>query len=135
MKNVLLALVALVLLAVLADCDEEPQHLQMLNVGNSEYLYIKPDSNVKGYDVLHMGYSLRSTKDGRVLHTFQHTPREVRLDDFDGDGVKDLVYIVPDPSVRGYDILRMGYSVRVALGKGDGNFQEAKVVTTLDSLR
>jgi len=135
MKNVILALTVLVSLAVLVGCDGgEPQHLQMLNAGNGEYLYVKLDQNVKGSDGLHIGYSLRSTKDGRVLHTFQYAPQEVRLDDFDGDGVKDLVYIVLDPSVKGFDGLHIGYSTRVALGKGDGSFQQAKVVATFDSI-
>lgn len=135
MKNVLLALAALVSLAVLVDCDEEPQHLQMLNTGSGEYLYVKPDRNVRGLDALSIGYSLRSTKNGRVLHTFQSAPREVRLDDFDGDGVKDLVYIVPDPNVKGSDSFSIGYSMQVALGKGDGSFQQSKMVTTFDSIK
>jgi uncharacterized lipoprotein NlpE involved in copper resistance len=136
MKSAIIALVSLVSLVILVGCNnEEPQHLQMLNAGNSEYLYVKPDRNVNGYNGLHIGYSLRSTKDGRVLHTFQYSPQEVRLDDFDGDGVKDLVYIVLDRNVKGHDGLHIGYSMRVALGKGDGSFQQAKVVTTFDSIK
>ena len=133
MRNAVFALTALVSLVVLVGCDGEPQHLQMINAGNSEYLYVKPDRNVKG-DGIRVGYSLRSTKDGRVVHTFQYAPKEVRLEDFDGDGVKDLIYIVPDRNVRG-DGVRIGYSMRVAPGKGDGNFQQAKVVSTFDSIK
>ena len=133
MKNTILALSALVSLMALVGCNSEPQHLQMINVGNSEYLYVKPDQNVKG-DGIHVGYSLRSTKDGRVVHTFQYAPKEVRLEDFDGDSVKDLIYIVPDKNVQG-DGIYIGYSMRVALGKGDGNFQKAKVVSTFGSIR
>ncbi|MBN2093964.1 MAG: hypothetical protein JW740_01135 [Candidatus Zambryskibacteria bacterium] len=133
MKNAMLALTALVSLVVLVGCDEEPQHLSMINAGNSEYLYVKPDQNVKGAG-FNVGYSLRSTKDGRVVHTFQYAPKEVRLEDFDGDGVKDLIYIVPDQNVKGAGF-NVGYSMRVALGKSDGNFQQAKVVSTFDSIK
>lgn len=115
-------------------CGGEPQHLKMINVGSGEYLYVKPDPDVRGVNSLYIGYSLRTTKDDKVLHTFQYKPKEVRLEDFDGDGVKDLVYVVPDPNVKGLSGLHIGYSMRVALGKGDGTFLQASVVATFDSI-
>ncbi len=132
MRNMILALLTAVSLATLVGCGEE-QHLPMLNAGNGEYLYVKPDQNVQGVGIM-VDYSLRSTKDGRTVHTFQYAPIELRLEDFDGDGVKDLIYIVPDQNVKGVGIM-VGYSMRVALGKGDGTFQQAKVVSTLNSIK
>ena len=135
MRSNIIVILLIGLVAFMAGCDSSsPPHLKMINVGESEYLYVKSDQKVKGASVLCAGYSLRSTKNDKVLHTFQHRPKEVRFEDFDGDGVKDLVYIVPDPNVKGVSGLTAGYSMRVALGNGNGTFCQAKVVATFDSI-
>lgn len=131
--NVFLSLALLALVIFLAGCGATEQHLQMLNAGNGEYLYVKPDQSVKG-DSFRIGFSLRSTKDGRVVQEFQYAPLEVRLEDFDGDGVKDLVYVIADPKVKG-DAFNIGYSMRVALGIGDGSYKPAKVVSTFATIQ
>src|SRR3989344_2344828 len=135
MKNMVLALVALISLAMLGGCDGELQHTSVFNDDSGEYLTVKIDQRVSGNTCIdRIGYSLTSRKDGRVVYTFQYAPKKMRLEDYDGDGVKDLVYVVPDQSVRG-DAIYIVYSMRVALGKGDGNFRQSKVVQTFDSLK
>ncbi len=134
MKNIIILLLVMASW-FLVGCDQAPPpHIPMIKLGNNAYLYVAVDEKVAGVSGLHFGYSLRSSKDDRILQTFIAAPKEVRLEDFDGDGVKDIVYIVIDKTVSGSTPLNYGYSMRVALGKKDGTFQLAKVIKTFKSI-
>ena len=107
-------------------------HIEMLNAGNGEYFILQPDQNVKG-DWPLVGYALRSSKDNRVICTFQNRPVELRFEDHNGDGVKDLIYIRHDQNVKG-DWPLVGYSMWVAIRNCNGTFQPARMITTFPTL-
>jgi hypothetical protein len=118
----------------LAACNDE-QPLPLIKADTGEYFVLKYDQKVKGATNMVVGLSMTSTKDDRVIHTFESKPLKLQLDDFDGDGIKDLVYVVYDQNVKGPTSLTVGVSLRVALGKGDGTFGEAQVVKTFASIQ
>lgn len=133
----LITLLVISFLSFLAACtppEFKETRIPLLHLGGNEYLYVGMDKTVRGGSPIDYGYSLRSTKDGRVLLTFEFPPKEVRLEDFNGDGVKDLVHIVTDRKVEGINPLDFGYSLRVALGIGNGTFKEATVVKTFKAI-
>jgi len=136
------------LVAVLSGCDGQQIRIGQIvndfnNDGRSDIVNVSYDGDAeprtKGYLVSFDAYISLGQGDGtftpqkKAFH-FGLRPESLQVGDINGDGNKDLLFIAyeknVEPRTKGYGV---SFDQYVALGNGDGTFQNPKKILHYDT--
>ncbi|MDA2921764.1 hypothetical protein MYX07_00680 [Patescibacteria group bacterium AH-259-L07] len=145
MKTSVIAVLAAIGFSILlAGCDNaspppaEPIRADINNDGTVEFVYLEMDKSRTGndrwydWDLKAVGaYGESQLSQPVVLLSFETKPENLRVEDYNSDGINDIVFLAVDKSITGNDRY-YDWHLIVALGDGNGQFSKNQIVATFE---
>ncbi|MEK6834885.1 MAG: hypothetical protein AABX61_01330 [Nanoarchaeota archaeon] len=106
------------------------------NDGKPEHVYLIYNSKESGfgfpeniYDLIVRSGEEKDFGEPKLLQRFRYVkPKEIKIEDINGDENQDLVYLIYNPKESGFGFPENIYDLLVRYGNGDGTFQQPKLL-------
>lgn len=145
MKNIVIAVLVVIAFSIFfVGCDNapppptDPIRADINNDGSVEFVYLEMDKSKTGNDEYYdwdakamKGYGEKQLTEPIVLLSFENKPEDLRIEDYDDDGINDIVFLIIDRNITGKDNY-YDWHLMVALGTGNGQFSKPQIVATFE---
>jgi hypothetical protein len=145
MKNVaIVVLVVMVIFVFFAGClnespvPAEPIRADINSDNSTEFVYLEMDESKTGNDEYYdwdlkamKGYGKEHLSAPTVIMSFETKPENLRIEDYNGDGINDVVFLIIDRSTAGNDTY-YDWHLMVTLGTGSDQFLKPKIIATFE---
>jgi len=145
MKNIaIIAMVILMSSIFFAGCSSEemptpePIRADINSDGSTEFVYLEVDES-RVVDYLYCwnltarkGYGESHLSEPIVLMSFDYKPEDIRIEDYNGDGVNDVVYLMIDKTTTDKDNHYV-WHLMVAYGAQNYRFANPQIIATFES--
>ncbi|MFA5714634.1 MAG: hypothetical protein WC998_02755 [Candidatus Paceibacterota bacterium] len=139
MKNVaIVVLVVMVIFVFFAGCltptPADPIRADINSDNSTEFIYLEMDESKAGndWDLKAMkGYGKEHLSAPTVIMSFETKPENLGIEDYNGDGINDVVFLIINRSAAGNDRY-YDWHLMVTLGTESGQFLKPKIIATFE---
>lgn len=116
----------------------DPIRADIDNNGSAELIYLEMNRSKTGNDSYYdwnlkvaKGYGEMQLAQPTIVLSFETEPENLRIEDYNNDGINDIVFLIIDRSRTGKDDY-YDWHLMVALGTGSGKFSNPQIIATFE---